>query len=157
MPRDEAAHRSDRAVRSFLRLASTTPPSLGRAPNEGLKGSSMTIMRERPMNDRRRAACLMSKVHATQITRRSVWIRGRMACSSKGRLQYETKRASAAAQRQDRTARLADHAMRRRAEDEAIRDTFALDAHDDEVDMLIRNNLEDFLVRAPFHDSFLRP
>lgn len=46
--RGMGANRSDHQPRWSVQFAPTTPQSQGRAPNEGVEGSSMAVTRERP-------------------------------------------------------------------------------------------------------------
>lgn len=48
LPRGLGANHSDHQSRRSMRFAPTTPPSRRRAPNEGVKSSSMTITRKTP-------------------------------------------------------------------------------------------------------------
>ena len=52
---------------------------------------------------------------------------------------------AAAMQREDRAARLADHAMCRRAEHEPVHGAFPLHPHDDQVDTFVRHSFQDFI------------
>ncbi len=58
LPRGMGASRSDHQSRWSVRFAPTTPPSQGRAPNEEVESSSMTINRRRPAERPALRGCL---------------------------------------------------------------------------------------------------